>query len=139
LSLLHRFLPFVYFSTPSPNLTYKIGFFLNFLDITDNTDMFEFIQSVFLKHELTFLIGSYKVFFFFFYLKGNKYKRKALNPDLWTYRTNISPLKDFNISDKGCWTECWRMLTLPSPPSDPGPSVLLIGVKYLQNYDIHGT
>lgn len=61
-----RFLPFVYLSTASPNLTHKIGFFFNFLDITDNTAMFELIPSVLLKHELAFLIGSCIVFYFFF-------------------------------------------------------------------------
>lgn len=78
-----------------PTCPIKLDFF-NFLDITDNTDMFEFIQSVFLKHELTFPIGSCKVFSF----SWKKTNIKTLNPDLWTCRTNISPLKWQRLLDR---------------------------------------
>lgn len=44
----------------------------------------------------------------------------------------IYPLcKNFNISDKHCWTEVWGVLTVPFLPVILGPSSLLIGVKSL--------
>lgn len=99
--------------------------------------MFEFIQSIFLKHELTFLTGSCKVFFF--HWKQRNIKGKHLTQTFGLIEIIYPLWKDFNISSKGCWTECWGMLTVPSLPLLLGPLVLLIGVKSLQHYDRPGT
>lgn len=81
--------------------------------------MFEFIQSVFLKHELTFLIQSCKVFSISF-LSREKNKRKAINPDLWAPRTNISPSKGLSYLRQRLLDRRLESVKYPLPPSDPG-------------------
>ena len=80
--------------------------------------MFEFIPSILLKHELTFLIGSCKVFFFPPWKKRNM--RKTLNLDLWAYRNTISPLKGLYYLAQRLLDRTLGSVDHPLPPSALG-------------------